>query len=94
LNINRAASYLCVGFLLITSASIAWSGQKKAKSSKRLRAPVITDVHHRAPPAVHARQNLLGLHFSRGCLPAPAAALPVLVERLQLSTEDLATSLI
>ena len=91
MNINRAASYLCVGFLLITSASIAWSGQKKAKSSKRLRAPVITEIHHRAPPAVHATESA-GLHFSRGCLPAPA--LPLLVERLKLSTEDLATSLI
>lgn len=90
MNINRAASYLYVGFLLITSASLAWSGQKKAKSSKRLRAPVITEIHHRAPPAVRVTESV-GLHFSRGCLPAPA--LPLLVERLKLSTDDLAASL-
>ncbi len=90
MKINRAASYVCVGFLLITCASLAWSGQKKAKSSKRSRAPVITEIHHRAPPAVRDTESA-GLHFSRGCLPVPA--LTLLVERLKLSTEDLAASL-
>ena len=87
---NRAASYLCVVFFLISCASLSWSGQKNPKTPKRSRAPVITEIHHRAPPAVHATESA-GLHFSRGCLPVPA--LPLLVERLKLSTDDLAASL-
>lgn len=87
---NRAASYFCVGFILFSCASLAWSGHKKPKPSKRLRAPVITEIHHHAPPAVHSTESV-GLHFSRGCLPVPA--LPLLVERLKLSTDDLASAL-
>ena len=87
---NRTAPYIYVGCLFLFFTSLAWSGEKKPHKTKRSRAPVITDVHHRAPPAVQTAVSA-GLHFSRGCL--PAAALPLLVERLHLSTDDLAASL-